>query len=293
MNSHDYPGLGRIDFADGARGEVDFIFNEVFREREYLQHGIELRPGDTVFDVGANIGLFALFAARTCQQDLSLFCFEPIPETFRWLQANLEHHGLAGSDRVRLFNQGLTRIGGKDTAEFTYFQAAPGNSTMFPQEKADARSVFQRWLKNPSNLLRRVIQHNPLRLPIPSLTYRLLRPFFSRQLKKLDAAYQDLRTVSCRLTTLADVCREHAVSAIDLLKIDVEGAELEVLEGMDNAAWQLTRQVVMEAHDTAGRVGRIQALLQAHGFAQLVITQPTWAQVLELNVCNIYARRDT
>lgn len=49
-----------------------------------------------------------------------------------------------------------------------------------------------------------------------------------------------------RLTTLAALCREHAPEAIDILKIDVEGAESEVLHGND---WQRFRpkMLVIEA----------------------------------------------
>ena len=40
------------------------MYREHFVERQYLQHGVELRPGDTVIDVGAHIGMFTLCAAE-------------------------------------------------------------------------------------------------------------------------------------------------------------------------------------------------------------------------------------
>jgi len=48
------------------------------------------------------------------------------------------------------------------------------------------------------------------------------------------------------VTTLAEICRQHAPQAIDFLKIDVEGAEKDVLEGGD---WKTYRPkvVVIEA----------------------------------------------
>src|SRR5438046_193303 len=42
--------------------DEDFVTN-VVEQREYLQHGITIRPGDTVLDVGGNIGTFAVLAA--------------------------------------------------------------------------------------------------------------------------------------------------------------------------------------------------------------------------------------
>lgn len=41
-----------------------FLYEEVYCQQQYLQHGVGLKPGDTVVDVGANIGLFSLFAAE-------------------------------------------------------------------------------------------------------------------------------------------------------------------------------------------------------------------------------------
>ena len=44
---------------------------------------------------------------------------------------------------------------------------------------------------------------------------------------------EQARTTVMPMRTLAEICRTHAVDVIDFLKIDVEGAELGVLEGND------------------------------------------------------------
>jgi cyclopropane fatty-acyl-phospholipid synthase-like methyltransferase len=46
---------------------VQFLYDEQYRERCYLQHGVCLGPGATVIDVGANIGMFSMFAAEVSQ----------------------------------------------------------------------------------------------------------------------------------------------------------------------------------------------------------------------------------
>ena len=58
--------------------EAAFVYEQV---KQYLMHGVELHPGDTVFDIGANIGLFSMMAFEECNHDVRLFSFEPIPTT--------------------------------------------------------------------------------------------------------------------------------------------------------------------------------------------------------------------
>ena len=58
--------------------EARFVHKEVFGARSYLQHGIELRDGDCVFDVGANIGLATVFFHRE-RRGVRIFAFEPSP----------------------------------------------------------------------------------------------------------------------------------------------------------------------------------------------------------------------
>jgi FkbM family methyltransferase len=56
----------------------------------------------------------------------------------------------------------------------------------------------------------------------------------------------DFSTSRKPITTLARLCEEHALSRIDLLKIDVEGAEAEVLAGADFSRHR-PRVIVVEA----------------------------------------------
>lgn len=53
----------------------------------YLQHGIALQDGDTVLDIGANIGLFSLLVASSFKQ-CTIIAVEPIPQ----VTTHLRHH---------------------------------------------------------------------------------------------------------------------------------------------------------------------------------------------------------
>lgn len=55
------------------------------------------------------------------------------------------------------------------------------------------------------------------------------------------------------------------VEKIDLLKIDVEGAELGVLRGPSDVHWGKVKNVVLEATQSSGDLARIEELLKAKG----------------------------
>ena len=51
----------------------------VWMIQEYSNNDFDIHDNDVVIDVGAHIGLFALFASQFCKQG-KIFCFEPIKE---------------------------------------------------------------------------------------------------------------------------------------------------------------------------------------------------------------------
>lgn len=89
----------------GSEAEVAFCCQEIFpaRGREaaegwgYLRHGVVVREGDVVLDVGANIGLFALYLDQVVMEEpdcVTVVAVEPAPRTFAALEFNLRRHGV-------------------------------------------------------------------------------------------------------------------------------------------------------------------------------------------------------
>jgi FkbM family methyltransferase len=74
------------------------------------------------------------------------------------------------------------------------------------------------------------------------------------------------QTLSCELRRLSSFLLEERIARVDLLKIDVERAELDVLGGIDEPDWPKIEQVVIEVHDDDGRAGTIQSTLTSLGF---------------------------
>lgn len=55
----------------------------------------QLKPGQTFLDVGANIGIYSLHASRRLGPEGNIHAFEPTPETFNMLTANISNNRLS------------------------------------------------------------------------------------------------------------------------------------------------------------------------------------------------------
>ena len=74
------------------RGAASFLITEIFRRNRYARPGFELHPSDTVVDVGANMGLFTLWAAPQVPQGRVL-AIEPT-NVIDCLTLNVQLNGL-------------------------------------------------------------------------------------------------------------------------------------------------------------------------------------------------------
>ena len=242
-----------LEIAHNNKNETDLLYLELFEERTYLRHGISLRDGDCVFDIGANVGLFTLFVHESCA-NAKTYSFEPIPQTFGALKTNVELYGL----NARVYECGLSKEAG--SATFTFYPHVSASSGMYADAAAEEQ-VTRAFMTNQDERL-------------ADYADELMEGRFESQ------------TFTCRLRTVSEVIRENNVERIDLLKLDVEKAELDVLMGIENDDWAKIDQVVMEIHDIGGRLKTVTDMLEAHGF-NYVLDQD--AAFINTGLYHIYA----
>ncbi len=139
-----------------------------------------LRPGDIVFDIGANRGNYTTLFSHLVRQSGTVHVFEPVPSTFATLQQGLR------AEQV-FPNVVLNNVALGDR---------PGQTTLYLPDSDDGQASLQRHQQHGSW-----------------------------------SAVQAIQSFSCEMTTLDRYCRDRALSRLDFLKCDVEGAELLVLQG--------------------------------------------------------------
>lgn len=152
-----------------------------------------LKPGMVYFDVGANVGFFAVIAARLVGEKGSVVCFEPLPANVRQIE----------------YNAGLNAFSNMTTRP----EAAGGTN----RTETFCTSLEPTWGKLAT------VGKTPDK-PLGEITV---------QVRRLD-----------------DLCGSGEIRYPDLMKIDVEGAETEVLAGAFETISKSRPLIVMELHGT-------------------------------------------
>lgn len=222
--------------------ETDYLYKEIFEDRCYLKHGIRLRDGDVIVDIGANIGLFSLFVLSRCA-NAQIYAFEPAPAVYELLKANLEMYG-ASAHAINLGVSDRPR-----TAAFTFYGKSSVFSSFHANEAEDRAAI--------ETVVRNALTGNA----------SLDRESVDAYVAELTADRLGRSVHDCRLTSVSEVIRQHRLARINLLKIDAEKSELAIIDGIDRDDWPKIDQIVIEVHDrTRETVQKIADLLIEKGF---------------------------
>jgi amino acid adenylation domain-containing protein/FkbM family methyltransferase/non-ribosomal peptide synthase protein (TIGR01720 family) len=243
------------------KNETDYLYRVIFERLTYLGPGITVEDGDCIFDVGANIGLFALFVNQICPS-ARLFCFEPNPKVFDLLRINTSLYG----NGTKLCDFGLSDA--ERMADLTHFPGFSILSGFYADPQEDKEIVKQYMFSQEQMGL----------ADIGELTEHaddVLEGRFDPQMFK------------ARLRTLSNVIQEQGIESIDLLKINAEKSEFDVLKGIEPDDWKKVKQIVAEVH-ARETLEAMLGLLVREGYVYTVEQDPL---LEDTDVCWVYATR--
>ena len=230
-----------------------YQLQEIVESRTYLQHGINVRDGDVVLDVGANVGVAAAFFALECNAGV-VHSFEPVPPIYEQLRQNVSQFRACIPHPY-----GLSSRSG--TGTISYYPHDWALSGQYADPAAESA----------------MLRTSLLNLGASD--------------EEADARIEGrfvIEAMPCQLRTLSDVLATESIEQVDLLKIDVEKAELDVLTGIREPDWPAIRQVVAELHLQRDLQDETVSQLEARGFRVTLADDPTMRGT---PVRMMYARR--
>ena len=183
-------GQLRIRMRYRERLGLSTLLNGGFENKELEYARNALNPGDTAFDVGANIGLFSLVLAQAVGSSGTVIAFEPLPSNAGRAEANLNLNKLSNA-RVL-----VTAVGAQDGV----VQLNMAEDPAYPSIQCVAENQGT---------------GHCLRVPIA----------------RLDTVWRQLGS-----------------PCVKCVKIDVEGAELEVLQGATDLLLSCRPLLILEAN---------------------------------------------
>ena len=165
----------------------------IFKKREYygtdlLCSGELIKQGDTILDIGANIGYFALLESKVVGPSGKIYAVEPSPVNYQRLNENIK---LNKCDNIETFN---LAIGDKN-----------GQAKMFISSRSNWSRLIERDMPDSIN-----------------------------------------QVVNVDMLTVDDFLKDKQPP--DLIRMDVEGYEINILKGMKNTLKKSNLKIFLEFH---------------------------------------------
>lgn len=124
------------------KAEVRFLLNEIYLDRVYDVPGVDFPTCRSILDLGANMGVFALYAAARAP-GATVYCLEPAAQSFAILERNIRQNNV----QAKLFRLAVAATCGAGhlsvvgtSAGYALGPAGPG---MEQVECVDLEKVFE------------------------------------------------------------------------------------------------------------------------------------------------------
>ena len=220
---------------------VKYMRWEIFDNKRYTHPGFELKPTDTVLDIGGNIGVFVLWAAPQVKRG-RIVTIEPNPTAVACLRLNVEQNNLRN---VTVLNAAAGADGGM--MELTY---TPGYEPI--TYNVNVRPPWFYRGNTPARMLKR---------------------FAARWTNQ--ETFDPPRTFSVPQISVRRVIEEQRLGIINYMKVDCEGSEFEVFRAMGPQEWDRIERVALEYHEYGRdrRVKELVVILENNGF-EVEVNQP-------------------
>ena len=213
----------------------------------YLSYGINLKEGNTIIDIGANIGVFGLRLSHNFPK-IHIHAFEPIPEIYSVLKKNID---LSNNSNFQAHMMGISNK--EDELVFTYYPNSPALSTSNPDI----------WNTNNDSLIAAVegsIVSAEKNFWWAKYIPAWISPLIAKYLRS------NSKLITSKVTSLSSFINAKKIKEISLLKIDCEGEELNVLKGIEDQHWNIINAIIMEIIDIDNNVEKAKILLSKNGF---------------------------
>jgi FkbM family methyltransferase len=211
-----------------AEVDLRYVVREIFFKRVYNPAYLPIERDDVVVDIGANNGVFTLFASTKTRE--AIHAIEPAPRNVEILRRNIAVNGLHNV-----------------TVHECAVSAAIGTARLFLNAADGQQNVLSEHV-----IPDRIKQYTD-------------RPDLNHILSYTD---ETANFIEVPTTTLPALMDNHALRHIDFLKLDCEGAESSILRSTPEAYLKRVRKIAMEFHDYLSDTSHaeLQAILQRAGF---------------------------
>jgi len=177
--------------------------------RTYEANTVELvrritRPGMVALDIGANVGYYTRLLSTLVESSGHVLAFEPHPRSFALLRQNTVR-----LNNISLIEMAVGHIEGRATLYDSLSESGGSSLRYDARQVADLRAVHRGQALAP-----RIVED------LPTATY------------------------SVKTTSVDSYLSERHIREVNIVKIDIEGAELDALRGMEEIV-QRSKQMAM------------------------------------------------